>query len=48
VAAAKLSRLGVRWVFVDSTRPHASTLEPFAHLKYHNPGVEVYELPLTR
>ena len=47
-AAAKLSGMGVRWVYVDHTRPYARTLEPFAHLKYHNPGVDVYELPLTR
>jgi hypothetical protein len=48
VAAAKLSRMGVRWVFVDFTRPHAGTLEPFAHLKYHNSGVAVYVLPPAR
>ena len=47
-AAARLSRLGVRWVYVDFTRPHASTLEPFARLRYRNPGVAVYELPVTR
>ena len=47
-AAAKLSGMGVRWVYVDHTRPYARSLEPFAHLKYHNTGVDVYELPLTR
>jgi hypothetical protein len=46
--AARLSGMGVRWVFVDHTRPYARSLEPFAHLRYHNPGVDVYELPLTR
>ena len=47
VAAAKLSAMGVRWVFVDSTRPHARTLEPLAHLRFHTPGADVYELPRT-
>ena len=46
-AAAKLRAMGVRWVFVDFTRPHARTLEPFAHLRFRNPGAEVYELPRT-
>lgn len=47
VAAAKLSAMGVRWVFVDFTRPHAGTLEPFANLRFHTPGADVYELPRT-
>ena len=46
-AAAKLSAMGVRWVFVDDTMPHAGTLEPFAHLRFHNAGVDVYQLPKT-
>jgi len=46
--AAKLGALGVRWVFVDFTRPHAGTLEPFAHLRLHTQGADVYELPRTR
>lgn len=46
-AAAKLSAMGVRWVFVDFTRPHARTLEPFAQLRFHTPGADVYELPRT-
>ena len=44
-AARRLEELGVRWVFVDHTVPHAETLEPFAHLRFSNPGVAVYELP---
>ncbi|NMM21952.1 MAG: hypothetical protein HHJ11_00345 [Phycicoccus sp.] len=44
-AAAKLSAMGVNWVYVDYTRPHAKTLEPFAHLRFHTPGADVYELP---
>lgn len=47
-AAAALARRGVRWVFVDHTRPHADSLEPFAHLRYSNRGVDVYELPAAR
>ena len=47
VAAAKLSGMGVSWVFVDYTRPHARTLEPFAHLRFHTPGADVYWLPQT-
>jgi hypothetical protein len=47
-AAAKLSALGVRWVYVDYSRPYAKTLEPFAHLRYHNAGVAVYQLPISR
>ena len=46
-AATKLSAMGVRWVYVDFTRPHARTLEPFAHLKFHTPGADVYQLPPT-
>ena len=34
----------MRWVFVDHTIPHARTLEPFAELRFSNPGVDVYEL----
>ena len=43
-AARQLSDLGVRWVFVDHTLPHADTLEPFAELRFRNDGVDVYEL----
>lgn len=43
-AARELRRLGVRWIFVDHTRPHAQTLEPYATLRYQTPGVDVYEL----
>jgi len=47
-AAIRLSAMGVRWVFVDFTRPHARTLEPFAHLRFHTQGADVYQLPQTR
>jgi len=42
--ARRLRELGVRWVFVDATRPHAPTLEPFARLRFSTPGASVYEL----
>ncbi|WP_433305003.1 hypothetical protein ACQP2F_16900 [Actinoplanes sp. CA-030573] len=42
-AAQELRRLGVRWIFVDHTRPYAPTLEPYATLRYQSPGVDVYE-----
>ena len=47
-AAARLGALGVRWVFVDVSRPHATTFEPFARLRFRTPGASVYELPPTR
>jgi len=43
-AAARLRAMGVRWVLVDFTRPHARTLEPFAHLRLRTDGAEVYQL----
>ncbi|QNE20306.1 hypothetical protein F1D05_23335 [Kribbella qitaiheensis] len=43
--AAKLYALGVRWIYVDYTRPYAKTLEPFAKLRYQNAAASVYELP---
>ena len=43
-AAERLRDLGVRWVYVDHTRPHATTLEPFATLRYSNRDADVYEL----
>ncbi len=43
--ARKLEQLGVRWVFVDFTRPHAQTLEPFARERMRNGAAAVYELP---
>jgi hypothetical protein len=42
-AAQELRRLGVRWIFVDHTRPYAPTLEPYATLRHQTPGVDVYE-----
>ncbi len=48
IAAARLRELGVRWVLVDFTRPHAGTLEPYAHLKFRTRDAEVYQLPATR
>ncbi len=43
--AAALEKDGVKWIYVDHTRPYATTLAPFATLKYHNAGVDVYEFP---
>ena len=43
-AADRLRDMGVRWVYVEYTRPHADTLEPFAQKRFHAPGVDVYEL----
>jgi hypothetical protein len=43
-AARGLRERGVRWIYVDHTRQYAGTLEPYAHLRYQAPGVDVYEL----
>jgi hypothetical protein len=43
--AKQLQDLGVRWIFVDFTRPHAATLEPFAQERYRNGYAAVYEFP---
>lgn len=43
-AARRLVDLGVRWVYVDHTRPYAATLEPYAALRLRTAGVDVYEL----
>lgn len=42
-AAQQLRDLGVKWIYVDHTRPYATTLEPYATLRYQAPGVDVYE-----
>jgi hypothetical protein len=47
-AMRRLRALGVRWVFVDHTRPHAATLAPWAIPRLRNPGVDVYEIPPAR
>jgi hypothetical protein len=49
-AAAQLRKLGVRWIYVDHTRPHAKTLEPHAEHRFSTPDADVYELvpPRTR
>jgi hypothetical protein len=47
-AMRRLQALGVRWVFVDHTRPHAATLAPFAIPRLRNPGVDLYEIPPVR
>ena len=39
----QLREKGVRWVYVDHTRPFAQTLEPFATLRFQSDGVDVYE-----
>jgi hypothetical protein len=41
----RLQELGVRWVLVDFTRPHAPTLEPFAKERMRNSAAAVYEIP---
>jgi hypothetical protein len=41
--ARRLRELGVRWVMVDFTRPHAATLEPYAKERYRNDYAAVYE-----
>ncbi|MGL5928528.1 MAG: hypothetical protein ACRCY8_06300, partial [Dermatophilaceae bacterium] len=43
-AAAQLRRLGVRWVYVDKTRPYAPTLEPYAKQRFENDDAAVYDL----
>ena len=43
-AARDLYERGVRWVYVENTRPHARTLEPFATERFRARGVRVYEL----
>lgn len=43
-AADRLRQLGVRWVYVDHTRPYAKTLEPFATHRFRNQDADVYEL----
>jgi hypothetical protein len=47
-AARELRALGVRWVYVDHTRPYAASLAPWATLRLHNAGVDVYELTPVR
>ncbi len=43
-AAEELYDLGVRWVAVHKTSPHARTLEPYARLRLRTKYVTVYEL----
>jgi hypothetical protein len=43
--AQQLKDLGVRWIYVEFTRPHAATLEPFAKERYRNGSAAVYEFP---
>ena len=42
-AARELRERGVRWIYVDHTRPYANTLEPYATLRYQTSDVDVYE-----
>ena len=46
-AAKALRADGVKWIYVDHTRPYAATLEPYATLRYQAPGVDVYEFTGT-
>ncbi len=43
--AAQLEKMGVKWIFVDHTRPYASpaAFAPYATLRYQTSGVDVYE-----
>ncbi|MGL5865507.1 MAG: hypothetical protein ACRCYX_06470 [Dermatophilaceae bacterium] len=43
-AASRLRELGVRWVYVDKTRPSATTLEPYATRRFENGDAAVYDL----
>lgn len=43
-AARRLWDLGVRWIYVEHTRPYAKTLEPFAARRYGNSDAEAYQL----
>ncbi|TDO50870.1 4-amino-4-deoxy-L-arabinose transferase-like glycosyltransferase [Kribbella sp. VKM Ac-2527] len=43
--AHRLQELGVRWIMVDFTRPHATTLEPLAKERMRNQEAAVYEMP---
>ena len=46
-AAAALRAMGVKWIYVDHTRPYAATLEPYATLRFQASGVDVYEFTAT-
>ncbi|NUT33759.1 MAG: hypothetical protein HOV79_11865 [Hamadaea sp.] len=41
--ARRLRDLGVRWIYVDHTRPYAPTLEPYAKLRFQTADADVYE-----
>jgi hypothetical protein len=43
-AARRLCDLGVRWVFVDKTVPHADRLEPYAERRLNTRWSTVYQL----
>jgi hypothetical protein len=43
-AARRLWGLGVRWIYVEHTRPYAKTLEPYAVRRYRNSDAEAYQL----
>lgn len=42
-SARELRERGVRWIFVDHTRPFASSLAPYAVLRHRFSGVDVWE-----
>ncbi|MDQ1586430.1 MAG: hypothetical protein QOH80_1795, partial [Actinomycetota bacterium] len=42
-----LRNLGVTWVYVDNTRPHAPSLEPYARRVFHSHWADVYALADT-
>lgn len=43
-AERKLWAMGVRWAYEENTRPHASTLAPYAILRYHNADASAWQL----
>lgn len=43
-AAAELWKLGVRWIYVENTRPHASDLAPYATLGLRTPDASAWRL----
>ncbi len=43
-AQRRLWDLGVRWVYVETTRPHANDLSPYATLGVRTPTASVWKL----
>lgn len=43
-ARATLWRIGVRWVYMEYTQPHARTLAPYATLEFSSPDASAWKL----